>query len=171
MGVLGYREGGARACVESLLREGSEASGHELDHGDVDSGFRSLRASLKVFAQPASKGFAQVIPQTAVDGLARTAALPYLEVAVNGPKCPRVARQQTPLAARAQTVADRVDTACIAVIRSCLSGFVDGISGALITHRSSDRLIEYNLLNAHSAIDMNEVRTHHPVPAAVPPAD
>src|SRR3954453_6828210 len=109
MGVLGYREGGARACVESLLREGSEASGHELDHGDVDSGFRSLRASLKVFAQPAFKGFAQVTPQTAVDGLARTAALPYLEVAVNGPKCPRVARQQTPLAARAQTVADRVE--------------------------------------------------------------
>src|SRR3954462_14797535 len=72
MGVLGYREGGARACVESLLREGSEASGHELDHGDVDSGFRSLRASLKVFAQPAFKGFAQVTPQTAVDGLART---------------------------------------------------------------------------------------------------
>jgi hypothetical protein len=132
--VLWYQAGGARACVESLRREGSEVSGHELDHGDADPGFGSLRASLKVLAQPASKESAQVIPQTVVDGLPRTAALPCLEVAVNGPKCPIVARQQMPLAARADSSQSALNTARISVIRGCLSGFLDGVSGAMITH-------------------------------------
>jgi hypothetical protein len=89
-----------------------------------------------------------------VDGLPRAAALPCLEVAVNGPKCPTVARQQTSLTARADGSQSALNAACISVIRSCLSGFVDGIRGAMITHCSSNRLIEYHLLNAHSAIDI-----------------
>ena len=51
-------------------------SGDELDHGDADPSFGSLRVSFKVLAQPASKEFAQVTPQTVVNGLPRAAAMP-----------------------------------------------------------------------------------------------
>src|SRR3954447_7463488 len=117
--------GRRKSCVESLLREGSEVSGDELDHGDADPSFGSLRVSFKVLAQPASKEFAQVTPQTVVNGLPRAAAMPGSS-RKRSKMLERRAATDVIGKPRADSSQSALNAACISVIRSCLSGFVDG---------------------------------------------